>query len=176
MACASTRNVRNINEHFLPKIMSTKTASPSVAADPVIVALNKLLANTYALMSQTHLAHWNVEGPDFFQLHGAFETQYTALFEASDEVAEQVRSLGGYAEGGLKRLAEIADLTPLPGGRVAAKDMVAHLIEGHEKCSAAAKEVENVSGEADDLESQDLAIARRQFHQKTIWMLTSFLK
>ncbi len=156
--------------------MSTKTTSQAVAADPVIVALNKLLADTYALMSQSHLAHWNVEGPDFFQLHTAFETQYRELFEASDEIAEQVRSLGGFAEGGLKRYVELADLTPMPGGRMAAKDRVAHLIDGHEKCSAAAKEVENLSGEADDLESQDLAIARRQAHQKAIWMLTSFLK
>lgn len=140
------------------------------------MALNKLLANTYDLMAQTHLAHWNVEGSDFFQLHAAFQKQYEELFAAADEVAEQVRSLGGYAEGGLERLAELSDLSPMAGGRVAAKDHVAHLIDGHEKCSAAAKEVENVSGEADDLETQDLAIARRQAHQKAIWMLNSFLK
>jgi len=27
-----------------------------------------------ALMSLTHLAHWNVEGPGFFALHTAFQT------------------------------------------------------------------------------------------------------
>src|SRR4051812_11851754 len=111
--------------------MSTKAASQSVAADPVVVALNKLLANSYDLLAQTHLAHWNVEGTDFFQLHSAFQTQYEELFEGVDEVAEQVRTLGGYSEGGLKRFAELSDLSPMALGRMAAKDRVAHLIDGH---------------------------------------------
>ena len=31
-------------------------------------------------------------------------------------------------------------------------------------------------GAADDLETQDLIIGRIQVHQKTLWMLKSFLK
>ncbi len=37
-------------------------------------SLNQLLADSYALLSLTHLAHWNVEGPRFFALHTAFQT------------------------------------------------------------------------------------------------------
>jgi starvation-inducible DNA-binding protein len=147
-----------------------------VAADPVVTALNKLLADSYALLAQTHLAHWNVEGANFFQLHAAFQTQYEELFEAIDEIAERVRALGSYAEGGLERLAEISDLSAMPGGRLPAKEFVAHLIEGNEKASAQCKAVESAAAEADDLETQDLAIKRRQSHQKALWMLNSFLK
>src|SRR6187402_3529270 len=112
--------------------MATKTANQGVATDPVVSALNKLLADSYALMAQTHLAHWNVEGTDFFQLHIAFQSQYEELFTAIDEIAERVRALGSFAEGGLERLARLSDLTAMPAGRVPAKDFVAHLIEGHE--------------------------------------------
>lgn len=156
--------------------MATKTLNTEVAADPVVTALNKLLADSYALMAQTHLAHWNVEGPDFFQLHTAFQTQYEELFAAVDEIAERVRALGSYAEGGLERLAGLSDISAMPAGRLPAKDFVAHLIEGHEKVCAQAKAVETAAGDADDLETQDLAIGRRQAHQKTLWMLNSFLK
>lgn len=156
--------------------MATKTLNTEVAAEPVVSALTKLLADSYSLMAQTHLAHWNVEGPDFFQLHAAFQTQYEELFTAIDEIAEQVRSLGSYAEGGLDRLARLSDLSPMPAGRLPAKEFVAHLIEGHEKVSAQAKAVETAAGNADDLETQDLAIKRRQVHQKVLWMLNSFLK
>jgi starvation-inducible DNA-binding protein len=156
--------------------MATKTAPSEVAADPVVKGLNKLLANSYDLLAQTHVAHWNVEGPDFFQLHAAFQTQYEELFTAIDEIAERVRALGSYAEGGLERLARLSDLTPMPAGRLPAKDFVAHLIDGHEKVVAQAKAVETAAAEADDLETQDLAIKRRQTHQKTLWMLNSFLK
>lgn len=156
--------------------MATKNASTTVAADPVTAALQKLLADSYALMAQTHLAHWNVEGTDFFQLHSAFQTQYEELFTAIDDIAERVRALGGYAEGGLERLAKLSDLNELPVGRLPAKEYVAHLIEGNEKVAASAKAVETAAGDADDLETQDLAIGRRQVHQKTLWMLNSFLK
>lgn len=156
--------------------MATKTAHQGVAADPVVAALNKLLAESYDLMAQTHLAHWNVEGPDFFQLHTAFQSQYEELFTAIDDIAERVRAIGSYAEGGLKPLASLSELSELSTGRLPAKDFVAHLVEAHEKISATAKTLETVAGEADDLETQDLAIGRRQVHQKTLWMLNSFLK
>jgi starvation-inducible DNA-binding protein len=156
--------------------MATKTVNPEVAAEPVVAALNKLLADSYDLMAQTHLAHWNVEGKDFFQLHTAFQSQYEALFEAIDEIAERTRALGSFSEGGLERLAKLSDLGDMPTGRLPAKDFVAHLIEGHEKASAACKALESAAQEADDLETQDLAIKRRQSHQKTLWMLNSFLK
>lgn len=156
--------------------MATKTANTDVAADPVVKSLNKLLAGSYDLMAQTHLAHWNVEGTDFFQLHSAFQGQYEELFEAIDEIAERVRALGSYSEGGLERFARLSDLGEMPTGRVPGKEFVAHLIEGHEKVVAQCKAVEDAAQEADDLETQDLAIKRRQSHQKTLWMLNSFLK
>jgi len=156
--------------------MPTATTSSKVASDPVVTALNKLLAQSYSLMAQTHLAHWNVEGPDFFQLHTAFQSQYEALFEAVDVIAEHIRTLGSYSEGGLKKLSELSDITELSTGRHAAKDFVAHLIEGHEKAVATAKAIEQLSGESGDLETQDLAIDQTRAHQKTLWMLHSFLK
>ncbi|HAB14954.1 MAG TPA: DNA starvation/stationary phase protection protein, partial [Verrucomicrobiales bacterium] len=45
----------------------------------LVEALNLVLADTYALMALTHLAHWNVEGSGFFSLHKAFEDQYEEL-------------------------------------------------------------------------------------------------
>ena len=156
--------------------MATLTSQNAVGADAVISSLNQLLADSYVLMGQTHLAHWNVEGTDFFQLHAAFQSQYEELFAAVDEIAERVRSLGAYAEGGLDRFAELTSLSPLPVGRQSGKEYVAQLIDSHEKVASTAKQLEQVAGDTDDLETQDLAIGRRQVHQKVIWMLTSYLK
>jgi starvation-inducible DNA-binding protein len=169
-------SMARFNHDSKEELMATKTISQGVAADPVVTALNKLLADSYSLMADTHLAHWNVEGSDFFQLHTAFQSQYEELFSAVDEIAERIRALGSYAEGGLGRLAKLSDVAPLPGGRLPAKDFVAHLIEGNEKASASCKALESAAQDADDLETQDLAIKRRQTHQKTLWMLNSFLK
>ena len=155
---------------------STKTTAAVAKKDNrVIDGLNQIVADTYALMALTHLAHWNVEGSDFFALHKAFQEQYENLFEAVDEVAEQVRSLDGFAIGGLATLAQAAGMnefkSPMPQ-----KDYVAALIVAHEKVIDDATRVRDLAGGAGDLQTQDLMIKRLQWHEKTHWMLKSYLK
>lgn len=159
--------------------MKTATATTPAASakknSAVIDRLNIVLADSYALMALTHLAHWNVEGNDFFPLHQAFQQQYENLFEAIDEVAERVRAREGYAIGGLGTLASAAQLeefkSPLPQ-----KDYVAALIVAHEKVTDDATRARDSAGETGDLETQDLMIKRLQWHEKTLWMLKSYLK
>jgi len=50
------------------------------------------------------------------------------------------------------------------------------LIKANEKLVADAKNARDLAGEADDPESEDLMIQRITLHEKTIWMLRSFLK
>ena len=154
---------------------TTSTGSKTKTDSTVVKALNTLLADSYALMANTHYAHWNVEGPGFFALHNAFEGQYEHLFKAIDEIAERVRALDSYAIGGLRNFANESGLeefsTPL-----AAKDYVASLIVAHEKTLVDAVAVRDAAGAVNDLETQDLAINRIQWHQKTTWMLKSYLK
>ena len=76
--------------------MSTSTKSTAAAAKKdsrLVDGLNLVLADSYALMALTHLAHWNVEGSDFYALHKSFQEQYENLFEGIDEIAERVRAL-----------------------------------------------------------------------------------
>lgn len=154
-----------------PAAAVTKNKSDS----PVVRALNLLVADSYALMANTHFAHWNVEGPGFFALHKAFEEQYENLFKAIDEIAERVRALDAFAVGGLRNLAAEADFEEFKSP-VAAKDYVAGLIVAHEKTLTDAVALREAAGAANDLETQDLAIDRITWHQKTLWMLKSYLK
>lgn len=155
---------------------TTAPAGTGTKTDSTVVrALNLLLADSYALMANTHYAHWNVEGPGFFALHKAFEEQYEHLFEAIDEIAERVRALDAYAIGGLRNFATESGIEELKTP-VAAKDYVAALIVAHEKTLGDAVALRDAAGTANDLESQDLAIDRITWHQKTVWMLKSYLK
>ena len=56
------------------------------------------------------------------------------------------------------------------------EDYVRALIKANEKLLADAAVARDTAGEANDLESQDLMIGRITLHQKTMWMLKSFLK
>lgn len=149
--------------------MTTETTSELSAS------LNQVLADSYALMALTHLAHWNVEGPGFFALHTAFQTQYEELFTAVDEIAERIRAIGSYAIGGLGTLATAAGLQEF-AAPLSQEDYVRALLAGNEKLVADATKARDLAGHLDDPESEDLMIGRITLHQKTIWMLRSFLK
>jgi starvation-inducible DNA-binding protein len=141
----------------------------------VVNGLNLVLADSYALMANTHFAHWNVEGPGFFALHKAFEEHYEHLFKAIDDIAERVRALDAYAIGGLRNFAAEANMEEFKSP-VSAKDYVASLIVAHEKTLNDCIALRDAAGQASDLETQDLAINRIQWHQKSTWMLKSYLK
>jgi starvation-inducible DNA-binding protein len=158
--------------------MSTTTATTGAAAKKdsrLAESLNLVLADSYALMALTHLAHWNVEGADFFPLHQAFQSQYENLFEAIDEIAERVRALDAYAIGGLNAFAKLSQMeefkSPIPQ-----KDYVAALIVAHEKVVDDALRARELAGELNELQTQDLMIKRLQWHEKTLWMFKSYLK
>ena len=153
-----------------------KTSKKRSSKSPSVVdALKQVLADSYALMGQTHLCHWNVEGPSFFALHMAFETQYTELFTAVDDIAERIRALGAYAPGGLANLAELSGMKELKEN---AKDteMVKHLATLHSKLIKDAITARDMAGDQNDKETEDMMVTRIEVHQKTLWMLESYLK
>ena len=143
--------------------------------EPIIDALRLVVADTYALIGQTHLCHWNVRGPSFFSLHTAFEEQYNELFLAVDEISERIRAKGALAPGGLSNLAKMAGIEEITEDS-SAQDMVRHLVSANEKLLQDLKAARDCAGEANDSESEDLMIARVQVHEKTVWMLKSFLE
>ncbi len=153
----------------------SKASQRSEGATKLSDCLNLVLADTYSLMSLTHLAHWNVEGPGFFALHTAFQAQYEEMFNASDEIAERVRALGAYALGGLSTLAAKADIKEF-AAPLSQEAYVAALITGHEKVVADAAIARDAAGETNDPETEDLMIQRITTHEKALWMLRSFLK
>lgn len=141
----------------------------------VIDTLRLVVADSYALIGQTHLCHWNVRGPSFFSLHQAFEEQYTELFQAVDEIAERIRAIGALAPGGLAKLAKMADIQEIVED-ASAKDMVKALIGANEKLLKDLKAARDCAAKENDSETEDLMIARIQVHEKTVWMLKSYLE
>lgn len=147
------------------------------SVDQIASHLNQLVADSYGLLGQLHLAHWNVEGTDFLPLHQMFQDQYEELFVAIDDIAERVRALGKYAEGGLKKLATMSKVNEGPSASAtSAKDFVSSVLLAHEVVIEQAVAGRKIAAEAGDAESEDLLIGRVRIHQKAVWFLNSYLK
>ncbi|MBU0723640.1 MAG: DNA starvation/stationary phase protection protein [Alphaproteobacteria bacterium] len=137
--------------------------------------LSRLLADTYTLYLKTHYFHWNVTGPMFNTLHLMFETQYTALALAVDEIAERIRALGFTAPGSYTQFAKLStvkEATEVPS----AEEMIAQLVKDQEAVTRTARAVFPLAEKASDEPTADLLTQRMQIHEKTAWMLRSLLQ
>ena len=142
----------------------------------IVKALTKLLADEHVLYNKTRSYHWNVEGLSFMEFHKLFEEQYTAIAVNIDDIAERIRSLGHYAEGRLKELLKLSELDEpaIPSDPV---NQIANLLIDHEtlirNLRNLARQFQEKNG---DDGSADFVIALMQQHEKTAWMLRSYLK
>lgn len=153
---------------------STKKQNTKTSGSEVVNSLRQVVADSYALLGQLHLCHWNVTGPSFFSLHNAFEEQYTELFGAIDDIAERIRALGEKAPGGLRCLADMSKIKEAKED-CSADEMVSHLYKSHELLIGNLKKARNVAAEFEDDQTEDMMIARIQIHDKAAWMLKSFM-
>ena len=137
--------------------------------------LSRLLADSYTLYIKTHNYHWNVTGPLFNTLHGMFETQYTELAAAVDEIAERIRALGFPAPGSYKRFTELTSIEE-EDGVPDATEMIRQLVIGQETVVRTAREIFPTVERASDEPTADLLTQRMQIHEKNAWMLRSMLE
>lgn len=148
---------------------------PEAQRVEIAKGLSRVLADTYTLYLQTHNYHWNVTGPMFNTLHAMFETQYTELWAAVDEIAERIRALDEYAPGTYSEFSRLTSLKESKG-IPSAQEMIAHLLEGHEAVARTVRSVHPIAEKGSDEASLDLLNSRLQVHEKTAWMLRSLLR
>jgi starvation-inducible DNA-binding protein len=136
---------------------------------------SRLLADSYTLYLKTHNIHWNVTGPMFTTLHTLFETQYTELALAVDEIAERIRALGHAAPGSYTEFGRLARVKEARGMRPA-RQMIRDLVADCATVAGTAQALFDVSDEVGDQASADLATRRIQVAEKNAWMLRSHLE
>jgi starvation-inducible DNA-binding protein len=138
-------------------------------------ALSRLLADSYTVYLKTHNFHWNVTGPMFTTLHTLFETQYTELALAVDEIAERIRALGVRAPGSYREFADLSRVKDAEG-TPSATEMIRILVDDLATVSASARAVFEAAEAAGDQASGDLAVRRMDVTEKNAWMLRSHLE
>ena len=139
-------------------------------------SLKILLATEYAFSLKSQQFHWNVEGPDFAQLHEFFGNLYEEVYNNSiDRTAEYIRALGDYAPGSYERFSELTVIkgqTKIPRARLMIEELLANNSQMLDLLNEtfATAEQENQQGIV------NFIAERIDAHQKHGWMLRSFLK
>ncbi len=140
----------------------------------IAAALSRLLADSYTLYLKTHNYHWNVTGPMFQTLHVMFQTQYTEMWQALDEIAERIRALGFPAPGSYREFTALSTIAEVEGAPTA-EEMIRDLVMGQEAVVRTARAAFKVAEPASDEPTCDILTQRLQIHEKNAWMLRSLL-
>lgn len=165
--------------------MATKTLSRTFTTSvnlndstrqQVVDILNARLADTLDLKTQAKQAHWNVKGPEFFQLHELFDTIAEHLDAAADTIAERVTALGGYALG-TARLA--AASSSIPEYDLDAVGGLEHVVALSTRLAQAANQFRADIDRTDDLgdkATSDLFTQLAREADKDLWFLEAHLQ
>jgi starvation-inducible DNA-binding protein len=138
-------------------------------------ALKQFLATTFAYYLKAHYFHWNVEGPDFVQLHELFSNIYEDAFGAIDPTAEYIRTEEEYAPGSFERFQELSLIqgqTKVPRARL----MLEELLADTQTMKDLSKNLFDQATEVGREDVANFAAERQSQHGKYAWQLKSLLK
>lgn len=138
--------------------------------------VNHLVANQGVLFIKLHQYHWYVQGPHFFTLHEKFEELYDETNKNFDVFAERLISLGKKPFSTLGEYLEHASISEkVYDEKIAAEDMVRHLVADYETIKAMALTGVDLAGEENDPVTEDMLIAYVEEIDLTIWMLQAYI-
>ena len=138
--------------------------------------LNRRLADTLDLYTQAKHAHWNVKGPDFFQLHELFDHVAKEVFGFIDEIAERVTALGGYATGILRMATASSGLTEFPRDATDGRQCLEALIERFSRYGADNRKGIDAAQNEDDFATADLLTEVARAIDKALWFLEAHVQ
>jgi len=154
----------------------TRNDLPLEQREQLVDLLNRQLADTLDLYTQTKYAHWNVKGSDFIQLHELFDQLAGHTIEFVDLIAERATSLGGTALGTARMAAAATTLPEFPTGALDGMEVVRALSD---RFGAYASSTRNAIDEAEkfgDADTNDLFVEVSRQIDKDLWFLEAHLQ
>ena len=133
--------------------------------------LNQLLADTAVLYAKMHNYHWNIRGPQFFQVHEKTEEIYDYLAKNYDDLAELNLQKGGTPLVTLRQILEVSKIEEEERTKFTADEVIRSVLKDLEYLRKSYKEL---SIEADhDSTVSSYAEDQVKHLDKSIWMLKS---
>jgi starvation-inducible DNA-binding protein len=150
---------------------TTKNDIPQAQRAKLVELLNARLADAIDLQTQMKQAHWNVKGPNFFQLHQLFDQINGDVEEYVDDLAERAVQLGGTALGTARSIAARSQLTEYPLDISNGRDHVAAVSSVLAAFGKAARHGIEQANELRDADTADLFTEISRGVDKWLWFV-----
>lgn len=142
----------------------------------IVVILNRGLSSANILAIKTKKFHWDIVGPQFIALHHLWEEQYKTITQFIDEMAERVRSRGGFPIGTATGFLEHSTIEEHPGEVAGATQAVSALVHDHELIVRTLRTSIEKCVAYGDAGTADFLTGMLEEHEQMAWMNRSFLE
>lgn len=139
----------------------------------LVDTLNKLLANYMVHYQKLRNYHWNVKGPDFFDLHEQFEIQYKEAQENVDDIAERIRVFGQTPLSTFNDYLKVSEIEETDT-QLTSHEMINEVLNDYKILLEHMFNVVDKTIEVGDSGTEDLIKNMIKSIEKHHWMLTSF--
>lgn len=168
MESTLTKNTTSKKRSFV------KLGFSKLEAVEIVSSLNQLLADYSVHYQKLRNFHWNVTGPDFFDIHEKFEEQYNVAKVAIDDIAERIRIFGLHPYSSMLEFIENSQLKEVRNNFPANK-MVPEIINDYEILLEQMFNVLDMAIEHGDSGTEDLIKELIKYTEKNHWMMSAFL-
>jgi starvation-inducible DNA-binding protein len=155
---------------------TTSLDVPAATRAKINAILNQHLADSFDLLSQVKQAHWNVKGPDFWQLHKLFDEVAERAEEWVDEFAERITALGGYAMGTVRMAATSSTLPEFPTEITDSMDYVRAVADRLATFTNSARSATDEADKLGDANTADLFTEVSRCADKYLYFLEAHLQ
>ena len=134
-----------------------------------------LLASSFTFYLKTQNYHWNLTGKEFYAMHKLFQEQYEELAETIDEMAERIRAMGHFVDGGMAQFKEKSIIDDETDSKKSLEKMIQQQVKDHEALIRYLREHLPVVEGFEDGATADFINKRLAVHEKMAWMFRSSL-
>ena len=139
--------------------------------------LNQMVADLSQMSMVIHQTHWYMRGNGFLYLHPLMDDYKAEVDDQLDIVAERLVALGGSPVSTLKEINEKTKINSESGTYdKSMSDLLNNLLMDYKYLDRLYDDGIKISGDENDLASQDIMITFKELLEKRIWMISSQLK
>jgi starvation-inducible DNA-binding protein len=166
-----TSKLRKLEPRPTVAPLDTPTDLSEDAVQEVSGALNRLLADTFALYVKTKNFHWHVTGRHFRDYHLLLDEHADQIEASIDILAERVRKVGGTTIRSIGHIAKLQRVRDNDADYVAPRDMLLELMEDNKSHIKHMREAHSVVDEHEDVATASLLETFIDEAEKRCWFL-----
>ena len=134
-------------------------------------ALNRILADVFALYMKTKNFHWHMSGPHFRDYHLLLDEQADQIYAMTDPIAERVRKVGAPTLKSIGQIAKSQRILDNDADYVEPSDMLSELREDNASLTASMREAHELCDKHRDIATASLLEVWIDETERRAWFL-----